>query len=707
MSFYGNIKTGIRSPFVFDAVYSSRYEMEQKMHEDNIYNGRYVLVDYGEKTPGRFINGYVQVYIDHFDTEKIYYIKADNNNTYTQVAEGAAFDPAETYYIKTDVDIETLDETQGYGKNRKIDAEMYHANYDATVWQKVWRSVDYPPSGDVLTNKYVPNGEDGATVWEKYIMVAELNAQAPRLVLVTDAPDEEAQPHFDMQHSSTLDYRLHMPKNWNWSVEDWKGDPEAEDKIDKDVEAYNAGTKPTFNRFDYNAEGFEPNERHESDKENRTYIFERISGASYPTHDTQDKTSQICKYNETTGAHEFQTDQKQPDTKVLGIDLPAIGNVISQIWDLIYSGKDSGDEGKRKLLLKMERDLQDGEADQRIIYDGNLNTATVLGFLNYMLDNIGLPEDNVYQGELKGVPEGQTPNFKTWFGFYNAFNEMFGDRFDTVEAPDSDKYIPIFDATLAAAQGNSYEEGYITEETFNLYLESGRPIYYHNGSSYEPIKYKTKVQNGEEVIIEPKEPNHPYNANTKYYTVALSFWAYLNDLLKTLREAKQADWEQDFLSSKNAILNRPDLVYNKETAIIEDEHQRKYYSGVLRSDGTTSVKKLVSPQQDEEAGWQDVNGAVYDEDQVRILGQLPEGIVKAFAEYRKLNGLPQNPTDEGYKEIPVQDAMTIEEVWASVWGEKDVTTEVITEDGGSSDINVGVISSSEITNLINTNFTFD
>lgn len=46
MDFYGNIKDSNNSPFVFDKIYSNRYQMEQSMAEDGIFVGRYVLISY-------------------------------------------------------------------------------------------------------------------------------------------------------------------------------------------------------------------------------------------------------------------------------------------------------------------------------------------------------------------------------------------------------------------------------------------------------------------------------------------------------------------------------------------------------------------------------------------------------------------------------------------------------------------------------------
>ena len=52
MSFYGDIVNTGDSPFVFDKVYSSRYHMEQSMADDNVFVGRYVLINYDSSYTG-------------------------------------------------------------------------------------------------------------------------------------------------------------------------------------------------------------------------------------------------------------------------------------------------------------------------------------------------------------------------------------------------------------------------------------------------------------------------------------------------------------------------------------------------------------------------------------------------------------------------------------------------------------------------------
>lgn len=122
MSFYGNIKRVQSSPYVFDKIYSTRKEMEENASTDNVYIGRYVLVKYTNN-----------------DVEK--YVKNNNNQ----------------YVISND-----------YQHNVDEDIQTYGDTFDSTVWQKIYTNT--------------PNSI------EKYILIAELKAAVPRLDITPIAP---------------------------------------------------------------------------------------------------------------------------------------------------------------------------------------------------------------------------------------------------------------------------------------------------------------------------------------------------------------------------------------------------------------------------------------------------------------------------------------------------------------------------------------
>lgn len=66
-----------------------------------------------------------------------------------------------------------IDENCEYSINKEIDKKHYQANYDHTVWQKIWCSVS-----------------NNTTITEKYIMVASLDSKAPKFEAIVDAPDD-------------------------------------------------------------------------------------------------------------------------------------------------------------------------------------------------------------------------------------------------------------------------------------------------------------------------------------------------------------------------------------------------------------------------------------------------------------------------------------------------------------------------------------
>lgn len=216
-SFYGNIKNNSRSSFIFDRIYSSRCEMEKALYEtkdsngavagDGVFINRYVLINYGYSAQGYYTivpneivridagtNGNSEKFGTYYRKINGQYYPANYNLNYGTY--DIVYNPSDTYYKKTNF-VErftiNLEEEPNYQANREADARKYYASYDHTVWQKIYSD-----------NK------------EKYILVAELNAEAPTFELITDAPGSmDGAPHFDLSLSSELNYVYHVPKNWN------------------------------------------------------------------------------------------------------------------------------------------------------------------------------------------------------------------------------------------------------------------------------------------------------------------------------------------------------------------------------------------------------------------------------------------------------------------------------------------------------------
>lgn len=207
-SFYGNIKNNSRASFIFDKVYPSRCAMQTALEEtrneagvvigDGIFINRYVLINYNINENGEYVN------------------------RYTQVDSG-------------------LIESTIYAEHRREDAIKYGANYDDTVWMKIY-----------IDNK------------ERYIMVGSLDAVAPTFELLPDAPSEQnGEPHFDLRYSDDRNYKYHVPKNWDFILNHFSTSATYNDKNLNDYYYYekedeNKSFNQEVNYPYYNQEGFNP-----------------------------------------------------------------------------------------------------------------------------------------------------------------------------------------------------------------------------------------------------------------------------------------------------------------------------------------------------------------------------------------------------------------------------------------------------------------
>lgn len=221
-SFYGNIKNNSRSSFIFDRIYNSRSQMEDALNNnidpetqqvigDGVFINRYVLINYSYSVDGAYQqvpkesvneNNYTNYYvISQKDPSKK--VPASLNENTNGIKPWSDAQNIDIFYQKSHyVDRFDLNfnENEYYRSNRELDAGKYFASYDHTVWQKIYSD-----------NK------------EKYILVAELNAEAPTFELILDAPAAmNGAPHFDLSLSSELNYVYHVPKNWDIILNTYK-----------------------------------------------------------------------------------------------------------------------------------------------------------------------------------------------------------------------------------------------------------------------------------------------------------------------------------------------------------------------------------------------------------------------------------------------------------------------------------------------------
>ena len=302
-SFYGNIKNNSRASFIFDRFYSSRTAMDQALKKnidnngaiqgDGIFINRYVMINYGYDSNGTYQmvpNDHVQqegqivnsTLIVTKDNYSDFYI-IDSNGKYIQADkfyEPGWFSAGNHYYQKVNF-INRWDnghvENPYYRENRELDQQNYNAEYDLTVWMKIYTDNE-----------------------EKYIMVGRLDIDAPGIELVVDAPSEgdfNGGPHFDLVQSSDSNYVYHMPKNWNFILNEY--DPEKENtyitpqqqpgedldgywnyEYDLDEKTYESEHEYPY----YNKKGFDPKKQSHVNFEDDINLNSTKSGRKYPNH---------------------------------------------------------------------------------------------------------------------------------------------------------------------------------------------------------------------------------------------------------------------------------------------------------------------------------------------------------------------------------------------------------------------------------------
>ena len=219
-SFYGDIKVNPQISLVFDKTYPNRKAMENAIKKNNldgsstgningdgVYNTRYVFINYGDRrySPYHLVDiqpswytkeGDIKTFKPIGERPELYTYKIGESNLqvndnlkeelknrpygeYIRLEDPAKYDENIRYYIATNniykidkiLSPDGIDENCEYAINREIDENEYQGSYDHTVWQKIWCSVG--------TN---------STITEKYIMVASLDAKAPRFEVIIDAP---------------------------------------------------------------------------------------------------------------------------------------------------------------------------------------------------------------------------------------------------------------------------------------------------------------------------------------------------------------------------------------------------------------------------------------------------------------------------------------------------------------------------------------
>ena len=333
--------------------------------------------------------------------------------------------------------VEYGETTEEYSTNYNIDrdASPNHEigrGYDSTVWRKV------------IAN-------DGTA---KYTMLAELNSVVPSFGIVADPPtNKPASPHFG-KDSSNVYYPLHIQAPWGFKI------AEAEDnKSDVPVKhytAFNTSNEAIEELEEYpgaiyfNADGFDARRTHHVDEENFVKLEPAESGATYGDPATA-----------------------QNDIQQLSISLPAIGNAMSDAYDIMY-GKDEPGRNRRN------QDMRWLDANKQINnkFEGEDEALRLV---------YNIPDEVA----LDYVPE----DAESLAGSINAVHDIMGMIITKDERP----------AAAEAFRDQIYYEKYAVTNDANRAIDK---------------QYYTKV-NGEYI---PLAENDPWEAGNTYYELAGKYY---------------------------------------------------------------------------------------------------------------------------------------------------------------------------------------
>lgn len=297
MSLYGNVRRIGSQQFQFDRIYPTRVAMDQAMvsGSDGVHVGRFVLIEYGQR----------------------YEILNDETITRQQ------FNP-ETKQLE-EVEYPKWKERDTFAERRQADQAAYGSNYDSTVWQKIY--------------------SEG---YEKYIMVAELNAILPKLdidvegsLIYSSADASEAdddiydafnkkvenikvdlnKPYFDQYQDTEMAYLLHYPMPLQLNVD--------------------------ADSIDFNANGFNifysvPKDPSESYIH---WLTDGFYGDNYDAQGNPGATGEDIKYPRTNLSALLSS-------KTLRMHMPVFGNTVADLYDLIYGHPAYERDDNNEVIIK-------------------------------------------------------------------------------------------------------------------------------------------------------------------------------------------------------------------------------------------------------------------------------------------------------------------------------------------------------------------
>lgn len=613
MSFYGNISNAGKTNLTFDKIYPNRKTMDEKAATDGVFIGRFVLVEYDDNTFSRrrgYLNpnedmafGGYKLYQDSTyqspyylvaDTEKGYGVK-EGDLIYTEVAEKYSYyrcsggtndnDNTALFTYITETNKDLTDYTINYILDKQQYSNKFVDGWDSTIWQKA-----------------IINGE------ECYQMIATLNSKTPHFDIVAEAPAAEPiAPHFGIE-STNMNYTLHMPTNYGFRIKEAESS-ELSDESYKEIlkEGEKQGTE-VLKHYDiyYNGKALDvENKLERFYAEGDNYITLAPSGTSEKQYVKHDKEGQ-------------QVIETANDIQELSIHLPTIGNIATELWDLLYG--DKNDDGTFKDVRNDNLDWESSEGVRFIVKDestGNYEylpkrVETIAGIINSTHDLMGriikyqtsLKDADLNHIYYRALPEEGENNFRPGFFMKTPSNELIS--FDNLN---KEYNLAFFDYKEYIAGKNPQ---YLTQYIPNYYyISAGSGIEGKNNYLCEIGEYPTldanyyTLHNPAPELINLIEWNptpedkydelEPEEIISYYYREEDGYDLINNSLYyKYIKEAKKLpEMDKEYYSvqaSRIYTLNfyNPEKYTsdegNKHKSTIDEETGKTYYTGYFYYD---------------------------------------------------------------------------------------------------------------------------
>lgn len=399
MGFYGNITNTSNTTFSFDRIYPNRLSMDANANNDGIFIGRYVLVEYEQSAayPNIYINNGKYYSSPNFEevtrikyksgsrpasdtSNDVFYLgefgqKQESEKIYFYMCDGYETVEENLYATFKQVTAVNKDDATPYLINHNIDYEEYKnaKGYDSSVWTKV-------------------NEEKNGKLVTRYRNIADLNSVVPTFDLETDAPTmTPITPHFDAD-STNVYYKLHAQPQWGLRVAAQE-DENSDSTTTWQFTTYNPATDETITHEEKNkAAAINFNGPAFDAQVGKANILKHDSGENYITILPTGESGK--KYYTHTNKNGEKVYEKAPDIQEVRINLPAIGNMMSDAWDIIHGS------------LRND-DMREFDADGK-------NVSSLKGRLNSIdaLEDDAIPVKRDADGKLVGnkINGGKTTN---------------------------------------------------------------------------------------------------------------------------------------------------------------------------------------------------------------------------------------------------------------------------------------------------------